>query len=288
MSSPDILLPPAPPPSGFELAPTGQPIVVYKGGATRSTPARMGLDASGQWWAWTFGAIPIRVTPTDGSGFVDTLWKVATDYVAPAVAGVLGAAVGGPVGFAAAAAIKTWTQLARGAALSSTLLDQVIAQSKSIVDQGIVRDTVQSIATANPGLATLADLRSRLPADEDSRRAFDLGVALGKGQKTQALLLPAVRAALPDDRRHPFDTAMANGALARDYVAAVAGASGLSTLDVLSTTAAQKVDAPATPAAPSGPGLGTLAVVAGGLFVGVKWILPHLIAHHAHPGVRRR
>lgn len=38
----------------------------------------------------------------------------------------------------------------------------------------------------------------------------------------------------------------------------------------------------------SGPGLGTLALTAGGIYAAFKWVLPHALAHFAHPGTRPR
>lgn len=269
---------PAAPPSGFEIAPNGQPVVLYR--PSKEAPFAFRMDANGQWWFPSGGTLIRTSTPTDEKGWQDTVWDVVTTYVAPALAGVLGTAVGGPVGPAAALALKTWISLARGATIGQTLVDQTISQTKSIVDKSVIQDSFNKIVSQNLSVSDIAKLRASMP-DVDTQKAFDVATALAQGKRTQDKLVPMVRSNLPPDRVAGFDAAMAQGGILQDYVAAVSGTGALGRLDTLSTEAASSVQAAPTPpsgATGGGPSFGQdavqIALVGGGVFLGYKYVWP--------------
>lgn len=179
----------------------------------------------------------------------DWILKVATDYVVPAL-GVVLTASGGPAGFGAAMALRTWANLARGSRLTDAVIDATQQQLKTAIERGQFGTWVKDFSASPMSRAALGAARAQVaarytaggPTQAGALQAFDAATALARARRLQKLTADDLRKRIDPAYHRGLDVALNEGVPLVDWINAYAGDAGVRAFDETTIAIGKKID----------------------------------------------
>ncbi|MEY5061720.1 MAG: hypothetical protein RIS45_1641 [Planctomycetota bacterium] len=230
----------------ISTTPAGVPIV-KSAGAPGMLPL-WALTLDGQSWLKSVAG-PTFYKGSGKSSGDDWILRAATDYVVPAL-GVVLTASGGPAGFGAAMALRTWANLARGSRLTDAVIDATQQQLKTAIERGQFGTWVKEFSASPMSRAALGAARAQVaarytaggPTQAGALQAFDAAAALARARRLQELTANNLRKRIDPAYHRGLDVALNEGVPLVDWINAYAGDAGVRTFDEATIAIGQKID----------------------------------------------